>query len=226
MILITGDVHGDISRFSDKKIRRLKKGDTLIVCGDMGLIWDGSDKEKKLLKKLGRRRYNILFVEGAHENFDELEKYPAEMWNGGQTRVISGNLRQLMRGNIFDIGGKKIFAFGGGSGEENGGAAPCSEETAARYECPSGAELEESDRNLASAGKTVDYVISYEPPVSIADFLGFGALSADNVGIYLDTVRHEVRFGMWLFGKYHINKTVPPRFMAVFDSVIDAGSLK
>ena len=51
MILITGDVHGDISRFSDKKIRRLKKGDTLIVCGDMGLIWDGSDKEKKLLKR-------------------------------------------------------------------------------------------------------------------------------------------------------------------------------
>lgn len=226
MILITGDVHGDISRFSDKKIRRLRKGDTLIVCGDLGLVWDGSDKEKKLLKKLGKRRYNILFTEGAHENFDELEKYPTEMWNGGQTRVISGNLRQLIRGNIFDIGGKKIFAFGGGSGEENGGAAPCSEETAARYEYPSEAELAESDSRLSAVGNTVDYIVSYEPPVSIADFLGFGMLSADSVGMYLDTVRHNVRFGIWFFGKYHINKTVPPRFMAVFDSVIDAETLK
>ena len=54
MILITGDVHGDIGRFSDKRLRELKKGDTLIVCGDLGLIWNGSDREKRLLKKLGR----------------------------------------------------------------------------------------------------------------------------------------------------------------------------
>lgn len=226
MILITGDIHGDISRFSDKKIRRLKKGDTLIVCGDFGLVWDGSEKEKKLLKKLGKRRYSILFTEGAHENFDVLEKYPTEMWNGGLTRVISGNLRQLIRGHIFDIGGKKVFAFGGGSGEENGGSAPCSEETALRYERPSEAEISESDARLSAAGKTVDYIVSYEPPASIADFLGYGVSSADGVGVYLDTVRHEIRFGMWFFGKYHINKPVPPCFTAVFDSVTEAAMIK
>ncbi|MBQ3842833.1 MAG: metallophosphoesterase [Ruminiclostridium sp.] len=226
MILITGDIHGDISRFSDKKIRKLKKGDCLIVCGDFGFVWDGSDKEKKLLKKLGKRRYNILFVEGAHDNLDELEKYPTEMWNGGLTRVISGNLRQLVRGNIFDIGGKRVFAFGGGRGEENGGAAPCSEETASRYECPSEAEITGSDARLAAVSKTVDMIVSYEPPASIADFLGYGVTAADGVGVYLDTVRHEIRFGIWYFGKHHINKTVPPRFMAVFDSVTDAEVLK
>ena len=52
MILMTGDVHGDITRFSHKRLRELKKGDTLIVCGDLGLIWDGSDREKRVLKKL------------------------------------------------------------------------------------------------------------------------------------------------------------------------------
>ncbi|MBP5606572.1 MAG: metallophosphoesterase, partial [Ruminiclostridium sp.] len=59
MILVTGDVHGDLSRFSDKHIKRLKKNDFLLICGDLGLIWDGSEKEKKLLKKLGKHKYNI-----------------------------------------------------------------------------------------------------------------------------------------------------------------------
>jgi hypothetical protein len=59
-----------------------------------------------------------LFVEGSHENFEELEKYETEEWCGGMTRKISGNLRQLMRGNVFEIAGKKVFAFGGGKSDD------------------------------------------------------------------------------------------------------------
>lgn len=226
MILITGDVHGDISRFTDKRLRELKKGDSLIICGDLGLIWDGSKKEKKLLKKLGKRKYNILFVEGAHENFDELETYPTEQWNGGLTRCISGNLRQLIRGHIFDIQGKKIFAFGGGAGEENGGMPPCSPETAARYEVPPDTELAEADSRLAALDNAVDYIISYEPPVTLAEFLNQSVSATDTVGVYLDRKKDSVKFRTWFFGKYHLNKIVPPRFMALFDSVINAETLK
>lgn len=226
MILITGDVHGDIGRFSDKRLRELKKGDTLIVCGDLGLIWNGSDREKRLLKKLGRRKYNILFVEGAHENFDELEKYDTEEWQGGMTHLISGNLRHLIRGHVFDIDGKKVFAFGGGSGEYNGGKAPCSDETAVRYELPDERELSEADGRLAAYGNTVDYIVSYEPPVTIAEFLNEKVSATDTVGVYFDRKRGEVKYGMWFFGKHHLNKPVPPKFMALFDRVINAETLK
>ena len=51
MIYITGDTHGDFSRFKDPMLRKLKKQDALIICGDFGFIWDGSKKEEKLLKK-------------------------------------------------------------------------------------------------------------------------------------------------------------------------------
>ena len=226
MILITGDVHGDTARFSHRRLRELKKGDTLIVCGDLGLIWDGSDREKRVLKKLGKRRYDILFVEGAHENFDELEKYPAEQWCGGMTRCISGNLRQLVRGGVFNIQGKKVFAFGGGSGEVNGGSAPCNELTASRYEVPPAEELEAADRNLAAAGNEVDYVVSYEPPVTMAEFLDQKVSATDTVGVYLDRKRADIKFRFWFFGKHHLNKTVPPKFMALFDSVVNAETLK
>ena len=226
MILVTGDIHGDVRRFSDKRIRSLRKGDTLIICGDLGLIWDGSDREKRLLKRLGKRKYDILFVEGAHENFDELEKYPTEQWNGGTVRVISGNLRQLVRGSVFDIGGKRVFAFGGGSGEENGGKAPCKEETAERYELPDESELAAADESLAKCGNTVDYIVTYEPPVTMAEFLDQKVSATDTVGVYLDRKRASVQFGMWFFGKHHLNKTVPPKFMALFDNVINAETLK
>ena len=226
MILITGDVHGDIGRFSDRRLRRLKNGDFLIVCGDLGLIWDGSEREKKVLKKLGKRRYGILFVEGAHENFDELEKYGTEEWHGGLTRPISGNLRHLIRGHVFDIDGKKVFAFGGGSGEYNGGRAPCSEEAAVRYELPDEAELAASDERLAKVGNEVDYIVTYEPPVTIAEFLDQKVSATDTVGVYLDRKRGGVKYGMWFFGKHHINKPVPPKFTALFDNIIDAQTLK
>ena len=59
MILVTGDTHGDLSRFKKKELHRLKKNDALIICGDFGFVWDGSKKEKKILKKLGKRKHKI-----------------------------------------------------------------------------------------------------------------------------------------------------------------------
>ena len=42
MIYVTGDTHGDASRFDDPRLKNLKQGDTLIVCGDFGFLWNGS----------------------------------------------------------------------------------------------------------------------------------------------------------------------------------------
>ena len=68
MIYVTGDIHGDKRRFEDAK--RLKAGDTLLVCGDFGFLWEGNTAEERLLKKLVKKKYNIAFVDGAHENFE------------------------------------------------------------------------------------------------------------------------------------------------------------
>ena len=72
MIYITGDIHGDFDRFKSRELKKLKKQDALIICGDFGFIWSGSKKEKRLLKKIGKLPYNVLFVEGSHENYDLL----------------------------------------------------------------------------------------------------------------------------------------------------------
>ena len=67
MVYVTGDMHGDIARFDSPAVKRLKKGDTLIICGDFGFVWDNSKAEQKTLKKLGSKKYNICFIDGTHE---------------------------------------------------------------------------------------------------------------------------------------------------------------
>ena len=163
MIYITGDIHGDFTRFRSPVLRKLRKNDALIVCGDFGFIWDGSEKEKKLLKKIGKLRYNVLFVEGSHDNYDLLEDYPVEEWCGGKTRPISGRLRQLMRGQVFEIAEKTVFAFGGGQSDDTT-VELVEGENWWRREIPSEHELEEGLRNLEQAGNRVDIVVTYEPP--------------------------------------------------------------
>ena len=87
MIYVTGDTHGDLTRFKDPQLKKLKAGDTLIICGDFGFLWNGSKKEKANLKKLLTAEYTICFIDGCHENFDMLEKFPESTWNGFESGI-------------------------------------------------------------------------------------------------------------------------------------------
>ena len=61
LVYITGDMHGDLSRFKNPIFKKMKAGDVLIVCGDFGFIWDGSRQEKQNLKKAaGNAVYHCL----------------------------------------------------------------------------------------------------------------------------------------------------------------------
>lgn len=168
MIYITGDTHADFSRFKNPVLRKLKKNDALIICGDFGFIWDGSPKEKKLLKKIGKLRYNVLFVEGSHENYDLLEQYEITDWCGGKTRQISGKLRQLLRGQVYTIAEKTVFAFGGGQTDDIYELEQGSNWWA--REIPSEEELNDGLSNLEKAGNKVDFIVTYEPPGENAGF--------------------------------------------------------
>ena len=52
MVYITGDTHGDPNRLAKNDLKFLQEGDTLIVCGDFGIVWnkDGENKEEKYNK--------------------------------------------------------------------------------------------------------------------------------------------------------------------------------
>ncbi len=218
MICITGDMHGDLSRFKDKKIKALRKNDVLIICGDFGFIWNGSKQEKKTLKKIGKKRFYTLFVDGCHENFDLLEEYPERDFCGGAVRQISGNLMYIKRGSVLSIQGYKFFGFGGGQTKEM--EIRRESNTWFEAELPTNPEIELAAENLRNNDNSVDYIITHEPPASMKEFLSFEVNQISYMHTFFDKIKNECSFKMWFFGKAHINKLVPPKYRCLFDETV------
>lgn len=224
MIYFTGDMHGDFTRFQEPDMRALKKGDTLIVCGDFGFVWDGSKAEKATLKKLGKQKYTLCFIDGAHENFELLNQYPAVEWNGGQARRVSGSLYYLMRGQVFTIEGKTLFTMGGGISPDDdlrGG-----DEGRMRRELPSREELHAGAAALEKAGGKVDYIATHEPPMKIKGFLQLKsqvqATEPSGLNTYFEELGKCCAFGRWFFGSMHIDKVIATSHVSCFRKVVKA----
>lgn len=220
LIYVTGDLHGDTARLKLRAARHIKKGDYLVVCGDFGFIWDGSKKEKSLLKWLSRRRYDILFVDGTHDNLELLDSYPVTEWKGGMVHEISKRVRHLIRGNVYDIDGEKVFAFGGGQSED----ADMRAHTGLWWhnEMPSEDDIERARSNLEKHGNKVDYIITHQCGHKIRRLLSTPETDFNVLDVFFEEIREKCGFKRWFFGCYHTNKIIPPSNMALFGSVVPA----
>lgn len=218
MIYITGDTHGEMRRFDSSQVKKLKKDDTLIVCGDFGFIWDGGEKEQKILKKLGDKKYHILFVDGTHENFDLLNKYPVTDWNGGAVQHICGNLYHLMRGQVYTIEGKKVFAFGGGESSEK----QMRIEAGKWWECemPNMEEMHEGVKNLHAVDMKVDYIITHDPAPRVTYSTVNRKENTNQLEAYFEQLVRQVEFTKWFFGAIHIDRKITTKNFAVFNNVL------
>ncbi|MDR3314752.1 MAG: metallophosphoesterase [Oscillospiraceae bacterium] len=228
MIFFTGDMHGDLTRFRQAEMHPLKKGDTLVVCGDFGFIWDGSKAEKAMLKKLGKQKYNLCFIDGAHENFELLNQYPVVEWNGGQAHQISGRLYHLMRGQVFTIDGKTLFTMGGGISPDD--ELRAKDDNHMRWEMPSHEELQQAATALEKAGGKVDYIATHEPPMKIKGFLQLKSQvqSTEPTGLntYFEELGKCCEFRRWFFGSMHIDKVIASSHVSVFRKVVKAEQQK
>ncbi|MCL2089534.1 MAG: metallophosphoesterase [Oscillospiraceae bacterium] len=217
MIWITGDTHGDLSEFKKRDKKKLGKGDTLIICGDFGFVWDGSQKEQRALEWFAKRKYTVLFTEGCHEGYDLLEQYPIVEWSGGLVRRINDNLFQLMRGEIYDIDGKKVFAFGGGEVDEKEylDALP----DLYQKSQPSNQEIQNGIDNLAKIGNKVDLIVTHDVPTRLKGFINIEDNRYSAIHVALEEFNKFCDFKLWYFGKYHSDKFIPPYYHGVFTKV-------
>ena len=217
MVYVTGDTHGDLSRFQTPILKKAGADDVVIVCGDFGFLWDDSKQEQKLRKKLEQLKYTIAFVDGCHENFDLLESFPTREWNGGTARMIAPNIIHLMRGQIYTIGGKRFFTFGGGHSQD------FEFRTAENWwerEQPTYQEIMDAAENLKRYHNEVDYIITHEPPASLKDCLRVDTMQRLEIHAFFEDLTQDCQFKEWYFGKCHLNRYVPVRYYAVFDDVI------
>ncbi|MCH5191650.1 MAG: metallophosphoesterase [Oscillospiraceae bacterium] len=223
MIYVTGDTHGDRKRLSRMALRKLKEGDTLIICGDFGFMWSGNRSEQRFLRALGKRKYNICFIDGTHENFDLLNDYEISQWNGGKVHKIYGNLYHLLRGQIFEIEGKKIFTMGGGESSDIDIRRDVN--AWSKGEIPTQEELLEGAENLEIAGYDMDIIVTHEPPLKVKSFLNLNddnlMLRVTALNAYFEELSGNCRFKKWYFGSIHTDKYISETHRAVFRDIVN-----
>lgn len=110
-----GDAHGDLGFVLDVSRRMRELGVfLLVVLGDFGFIWPKANWERDL-DKLGRRfaerRQVLMFVDGNHENFDNLAEF-AIREDG--LRWVRPNIAHIPRGYRAKLrSGRTLAALGG-----------------------------------------------------------------------------------------------------------------
>ncbi len=221
MVYVTGDMHGDIDRLYDKQLRRLKKNDVLIVCGDFGYIFSGGKTERQVIDYFAKRKFITAFVEGTHDNLDTIGRSRETVWKGGKVHRIKGNLLHLMRGQIFDIEGNRFFTFGGGESSDKDMRIVHGNWW--REEEPTPAQMADGARVLDEAGCTVDYIITHEPPSLVKSAMLLRRGGADNVNKlngYLEEIGRSCTFSHWFFGSLHEDRVITEHHTCVFKKVI------
>lgn len=251
MIYITGDCHADWARkfstdaFPEQK--EMTRDDFVIVCGDFG-IWHDTKTEKWWLNWLEDKPFTLCFVDGNHENFDRLYSNEFEVidFYGGKAHKIRENVYHLMRGYIFDICGKQIFAFGGASSHdiqdgildrENFSSDEEFKKTVNDWylkdkwfrinhiswwvqEMPSQEEMDFGLQTLANNGNKVDYIISHCCPQEIVSIFSNGSYKSDKLTGYFNDVKNTVDFDKWFFGHYHDNMQILGNFYLLYEQIV------
>ena len=244
-IFITGDTHADFERFKKAicyEQAELSKNDYVIICGDFGGVWDGSPRERYWLDWLEAKRFTTLFVSGNHENYDLLSEFPVQEWHGGRVQFIRPSIIHLMRGQVYEIEGKRFFTMGGASSHDIDDGILESDDPKFKQKCramnarnamyrvnhrswwkeelPNEEEYQTASANLEKCGWEVDYIITHCCPTSVQEELGAGFYQADALTDFLEEVAQRCQFKYWFFGHYHDNGVIREKFVLLYEQIL------
>ena len=188
----------------------------------------------------------MIYITGdCHGNFERLYADPVEKWHGGKVHKIRPSVIHLMRGQVFELDGKKIFAFGGASSHDIDGGIM--EPDAPDYkkkkkeldkgwkpyrinhlswwkeEVPTEKEKEEGRRNLLKYNNEVDFIVTHCCASSTQALLSHGMYKPDVLTDYLEEIRQTVKFKKWFFGHYHDNRNVNAEEILLWEQIIRIG---
>ena len=253
-VFLTGDIHSNIHRFStdvfyeQKEFSGDKDDNTIIVCGDFGIIWNAVEtkEEEWKLNWLEDKPFTTVFVCGNHDNHPRIAMYPVKEWNGGLVHEIRPHVLHLIRGEIYTIESKKFFAFGGASSHDiqDGILDPADFDDYDEFrktwkkwdneyrmfrvkgltwwdtELPNQDEMNDGIANLEEHNWKVDFIITHSPPASIIAQLGHGLYEQDKLTEYLEQVRLNTEYEKWFMGHMHINRAMNDKDILIYEQIV------
>lgn len=212
---ITGDTHGDVNLEKFNRAKKLRYSHVL-VCGDFGYIFGGTNSEEQRLDRINELGLKIFFVDGNHENFDIMDQYPVSEWNGGKVQYIRPNIIHLMRGEIYDFFGNKVFCLGGAASTDK--EWRMEDYDWWKEELPNHRERQYALENLERHGNEVDIVITHTVFSEALKALG-AEYRADDFTEYLSIINKTIKYRKWYFGHMHIDKEVLSNVFCTYEAI-------
>ncbi len=227
-IYVTGDTHGsfDIHKLASSRFDAsgLTKEDYLIICGDFGLVWDGSKNERYWLRWLNEKPFTTLFVDGNHEGFTALNALPTITWHGGEAHQAAESVFHLKRGEVFNLDGRRVFAMGGAKSSaydiehREAGVSWFPEEI------PSMEERAHAVESLEACNWDVDIVVTHCAPTSaqyslqlVTDRLELHPM--DEYTDWLDAIKQKLTYKHWFCGHYHVDAALEDNMQVLYRSI-------
>ncbi|MEE0309556.1 MAG: metallophosphoesterase, partial [Slackia isoflavoniconvertens] len=192
----------------------------VIVAGDFGFVWDGSNAEKYWLDWFESKPWTTCFVDGNHENHRMLAELPVREWNGGLVHEARPHVLHLMRGEVFDIAGATVLTMGGAASNDRQyrreGRSWWPEEM------PSEEEMDHCRASLNRVGWRVDYVVSHEAPAALAEGLcreRGREYRGDRLQRFLAELDDRLGYRAWFFGHYHGDKWCDAKHRLIYRDI-------
>lgn len=193
----------------------------LIIAGDFGYVWDGSRTDRYWLDWFESKPWTTCFVDGNHENHRMLAEFPVVEWSGGRVRAVRARVLHLMRGEVFNIGGTTVLAMGGAASHDKEyrreGISWWPEEL------PNETERENCRASLERAGWKVDYVVTHEAPVDIAETLCWECnrnFDDDALQRFLGELDSRLQYKTWFFGHYHDDEWRDDKHRLIYRDIV------
>ena len=220
-MIITGDTHGtlDLETLRNYCYNFDVRKEYIVILGDVGVCFHGGIKDEMVREELERiPSKEVLFIDGNHENFEILNSYEVEEWNGGKVHKISDKLIHLMRGQVYEIEGKKIFTFGGGNSIDK--QWRIEGRSWWKEEMPSKEEYEEGLLNLEKVGNKVDYIFTHTAPREICKRMVKKMYSGEEeLQDYLQRISETVDFKKWYYGHWHFDVDIDKKYIGMYNRV-------
>ena len=217
--LITGDTHGDFTRFRNLSYKQKNDEDLgIVILGDAGLNYLLDERDNYLKNKL-TKNYKCKFycVHGNHEEIPERvtnmvfefdENVNGSVWYQPKWP----NIRYFTMWGEYVIGGLRTAVLGGAYSVDKFWRL---QNGARWFETEQMTPVERQYAELCLKNKHFDLVFSHTCPISWEPSdLFLSAVDQSTVDktteLWLDKVKDTFNYNIWLFGHYHTDRLERP----------------
>lgn len=206
-LFVTGDTHQgiDIAKLNSRHFKpdNMTKEDIVVIMGDAGFVWDGSETDKYWQDFLDKKPWTTFCVLGNHEAYPLIEKLPIVDFHGGKAYKVNDSLYYAVTGEVYDFIGKKCLVVNGADSTDK--IYRTEGKSWWKQERITPADTAKAMESLNKVDGVVDFVFSHTGGSEVVKTLGFDITPSDRE---LDRVLNMATYEEHFCGHYHIDELI------------------